>query len=126
MTFHFIIIPCVQFHFRASTIYNVCIRRYYTYKKTRCKTDKNYRYKNSLLHRTNCALCRYYIKKENTILFKKIKLFITEKVKLLVPTVFFTACSRCYWSQSVSQTHPKLFIKSKKKHTKLFLNLFPS
>ena len=33
-TFHFIIIPCVQFHFRASTMYNVCTQRYYTYKKT--------------------------------------------------------------------------------------------
>ena len=56
MTFHFIIIPYVQFHFHASTIYNVCIQKHYTTqkdkvqdKKTKCKTEKNYRHKNSLL-----------------------------------------------------------------------------
>ena len=33
----------------ASAIYKVCTRRYYTYKKTKCKTEKNYTLKNSLL-----------------------------------------------------------------------------
>ena len=47
--FHFIIIACVQFHFRASTMHNVCTRRYYTYEKTKFKTDKNYGQKNLLL-----------------------------------------------------------------------------
>ena len=84
MTFHFIIISYVQFHFRDSTIlYNVCRRRYYTYKKTKCKTEKNHRHENSLLlictqPIVHCVVCSYYIKKYHAILFKKIKLSITE------------------------------------------------
>ena len=41
MTFHFIIIPYVQFHFHASTIYNVCIRKHYTTQKDKVQDKKD-------------------------------------------------------------------------------------
>ena len=71
MTFHFIIIPCVPLHFLASTMYNVCTRRYYTYKKTKCKTDKKYKHKNSLL-----LICTEPIVHHMQLLHKKVKRYI--------------------------------------------------
>ena len=127
MTDHFIIIPYVQFHFRASTIYNVSTRKYYTYKKTKCKTEKNYRHKNSLLLICTEPIVHYVAirYKSNTlyILFKKIQLFIAEAT--WTNRVFSVIrsdssdnesseedsllhYSHCHWSQSVSQTNPKL------------------
>ena len=102
MTFHFIIIPYVQVHFRASTMYNVCTWRYYTYKKTKCKTekiiDKTHFY---LSAQTNCALCSYCIKKWHTILFKKIKLFITEATWYQ----WSSSLLSCHWSQRLIHYH---------------------
>ena len=48
MTFHFIIIPCVQFHFRASTIYNVCTQGITLTKRQSARLIR-IRHKNSLL-----------------------------------------------------------------------------
>ena len=124
MTFHFIIIPCVQFHFRANTIYNVRTQRYYTYKKTKCKTDKKYRHKNSLLLICTEPIVHYVAITQKSKMLYYSKRSNYSSLKPLVPTVFFTA--HCHWSQSISQTHLKLFIISKKKHPKLFRDLFPS
>ena len=49
MTFHFITIPYVQFHFHASTTYSVCTPKVLCLQKTKCKIEKNYTHTNSLL-----------------------------------------------------------------------------
>ena len=78
----------------------------------------------------------FYLSAQNQLctmqlLHKKVKHYIIQKDQILFITEAATCansllrCSHCHWSQSVSQTHSKLFIISKTRHPKLLLDLFP-
>ena len=69
------------------------------------------------LHRTNCALCSYYIK-SNTLYYSKRSIY--SSLKPLVPTESFSLLSLSLESERITDSSKTLH-KLKKKHPKLFL-----